>query len=133
MLKKVGDGFTSGAGLLAAPRRVKKVGTPRAVRFLVGLPSGPVWDAFNWFTNQTGELTYVGLAPRGTPAGALAALRVGFERASNDPDFVKESIARNGIPYNHVGVANGQAILRSLAEVSPDLLSTLRSAIGAQH
>jgi hypothetical protein len=94
------------------------------------LPSGPVWDAFNWFMNQTAELTYVGLAPRGTSPAALAALRTGFERASNDPDFVAESVSRNGIAYNNVSVAQGQAIFRSLAEVSPELLTTLRSAIG---
>jgi hypothetical protein len=96
------------------------------------LPCGPVWDAFNWFTNQTVELTNVGLAPRGTPAAALAALRRGFEHASSDPDFIKESVSRNGIPYSYVSVARGQGIIRSLAEVSPDLLATLRTAIGAR-
>jgi tripartite-type tricarboxylate transporter receptor subunit TctC len=96
------------------------------------LPSGPVWDAFNWFTKQTVELTNVGLAPRGTPAAAVDALRVGFERAASDPDFIKESVSRNGIPYSYVSVAQGQEIIRSLAEVSPDLLATLRTAIGAK-
>ena len=97
------------------------------------LPSGPVWDAFNWFTNQTGEMTYVGIAPRGTPTAALVGLRHGFEQAANDPDFIKESIARNGIPYNYVSVEQGQAVIRALAEVSPQLLSTLRESLAAQH
>jgi len=97
------------------------------------LPSGSLWDAFNWFTNQTGEMTYVGLAPRTTPAAALAALRRGFEDAANDPDFIKESVKRNGIPYAFVGVAKGEAILRALGNVSPALLATLKDAAGAQH
>jgi hypothetical protein len=96
------------------------------------LPSGPVWDAFNWFTDQAGELTSVLLAPRGTPADVHAALRRGFERACNDPDFIKESESRNGTPYSYVSVARGQRIIRSLAEVSPDLLATLRAATGAR-
>ena len=42
------------------------------------LPSGAMWDALNWLTNQTGELTFVGLAPpatqqraRGNPSQGL--------------------------------------------------------------
>jgi hypothetical protein len=92
------------------------------------LPSGPLWQAFNWFTNQTGEMTYVGLAPRGTPAAALAALRRGFELAAGDPEFIKASVKRNGIPYAYVGVAKGEAILRALNDVSPTVLRTLREA-----
>ena len=34
------------------------------------MPSGAMWDALNWLTNQTGELTFVGLAPPATPDGA---------------------------------------------------------------
>jgi tripartite-type tricarboxylate transporter receptor subunit TctC len=97
------------------------------------LPSGPLWEAFNWFTNQTGEMTYVGLAPRGTPAPAVAALRLGFERAARDPEFAKESVKRNGIPYAYVTVAKGEAILRALNTVSPALLAKLREATGSQH
>ncbi|HEX3281036.1 MAG TPA: hypothetical protein VHR36_07370, partial [Pyrinomonadaceae bacterium] len=97
------------------------------------LPSGPVWDSLNWFTTQTGDMTYVGLAPPGTPAAALAALRSGFEAAGNDADFIKESVAKNGIPYSYVRVEQGRAIIRSLGAVSPELLKTLREAIGGQH
>lgn len=97
------------------------------------LPSGPLWDAFNWFITQTGEMTYVGLAPQNTPAPALAALRTGFERAAADPDFVRDSVKRNGIPYAYVSVAKGEAILRSLNSVSPAILNALRDATGSPH
>ena len=66
-------------------------------------------------------------------AAAATALRHGFEQADNDPDFIKESVARNGIPYNYVSVEQGRTILRALAEVSPQILSTLRESIGGQH
>lgn len=97
------------------------------------LPAGPDWDALNWLTNQIGEMTYVGFAPRGTPAAALAALRAGFEGASNDPEFVNDSIKRNGVPFTFVNVARGQAILRSLADVTPAVLATLRASIAAPN
>jgi tripartite-type tricarboxylate transporter receptor subunit TctC len=93
-------------------------------------PSGPMWDALNWLTNQVGEMTFVGLAPRGVPAEAVVALRKGFESAAADPDFVKESLAKNGIPYSYVSVQQGRDILRSLAEVSPDVIATLDKTFG---
>jgi tripartite-type tricarboxylate transporter receptor subunit TctC len=94
------------------------------------LPSGSIWDAFNWLTNQVGEMSFIGLAPPSTSPEALAALRSGFERASHDPDFIKESEAKNGIAYSYVSVRRGEAIIRALAEVSPEVISTLRTAIG---
>jgi len=97
------------------------------------LPSGPDWDALNWLTSQIGEMTYVGFAPRGTPPAALAALRTGFEGASNDPEFVDDAIKRNGVPFTFVNVPRGQAIFRSLSDVTPGVLATLRAAIAAQN
>jgi tripartite-type tricarboxylate transporter receptor subunit TctC len=96
-------------------------------------PSGPAWDALNWLTNQTGEMTYVGFAPRGTPAAALAALRKGFADASNDPDFIAETVKRNGIAFTFVNVERGQATFRSLAEVTPQVLGTLKASIAAPN
>jgi tripartite-type tricarboxylate transporter receptor subunit TctC len=97
------------------------------------LPSGQNWDAFNWLTNQVGELAFIALTSRGAPAEALAALRTGFERSSSDPDYTKETVTRNGIPYSYVNVQRGQSIIRSLADVSPDVVTTLRGSIGGQN
>jgi hypothetical protein len=97
------------------------------------MPSGPVWDALNWMTNQIGELTYVGFAPRGTPPEAIAALRKAFEAASNDPDYIQETTGRNGVPFSYIGVARGEATFRSLADVSPAVLKTLRATMGGAN
>ena len=94
-------------------------------------PSGPTWDALNWLTNQIGEMTFVALAPPGAPVEALAALRRGYELASNDPEFIQQSTTMNGLPYSFVGVERGTAIFRSLTEVSPEVLVTLRRTIEA--
>ena len=94
------------------------------------LPSGSTWHAFNWLTNQVGELSFIALAPPSTSPEALAALRLGYERASHDPDFIKESEAKNGVAYSYVGVRRGEAIIRALVEVSPEVIGTLRAAIG---
>jgi hypothetical protein len=96
------------------------------------MPSGAMWEALNWLTNQTGELTFVGLAPQGTPPAALAALRKGYAAASNDPEFIKESTKRYGLPYTYIAVERGAGIFRSLADVSPGVLATLRMVTGGQ-
>jgi hypothetical protein len=97
------------------------------------IPAGPAWEALNWLTQQTGEMTYVGLAPRGTPSGMVAALRQGFSSASRDPDFIRETMARNGVPFSFIDTARGEATFRALADVSPDVLRTLRASIGANR
>jgi len=78
-------------------------------------------------------MTYAGFAPHGTPSAALAALRSGFEAASNDPEFVNDAIKRNGVPFTFVNVARGQAIFRSLADATSAVLSTLRASISAAN
>jgi putative tricarboxylic transport membrane protein len=93
-----------------------------------GMPSGATWDAFNWLTNQIGELTYIAVAPPRTPAAPLAALRKGFEGVGRDSVLAQEMLARQGIPYSHIGAEQGRAIFRALADVSPDVIATLRAA-----
>jgi hypothetical protein len=97
------------------------------------MPSGSTWEAFNWLTNQIGDLTYVVAAPPRTPAGPIAALRQGFEGLARDPVLEREMIAKQGIPYNHIGVAQGQAIFRALAEVSPEVIRTLHESTKAPN
>ncbi|MCC6890330.1 MAG: hypothetical protein IT536_17540 [Hyphomicrobiales bacterium] len=104
---------------------------PDLYRALRGrMPSGEVWDALNWLTHQIGELTFVGLAPPATAREPLAILRQAYEAAANDPAFIAESTKRYGMPYTYIDVVRGRAVFRSLADVSPQVLSTLRSAIG---
>ena len=93
-----------------------------------GMPSGATWDAFNWLTNQIGELTYIAVAPPRTPPAPLAALRKGFEGVAQDAGFEQDMLARQGIPYSHIGTEQGRSIFRALADVSPDVIATLRAA-----
>jgi tripartite-type tricarboxylate transporter receptor subunit TctC len=96
-------------------------------------PAGENWDALNWLTTQTSELAYGAFAPRGTTPAALAALRAAFLSGANDPDFIKQSIETNGVPYGPVDVEHGQTIIRSLASVSPAVLKALRASMGLQN
>jgi tripartite-type tricarboxylate transporter receptor subunit TctC len=93
------------------------------------VPAGAMWDALNWLTSQIGELAYVGFAPRGTPPDVVAALRKGFDGIARDPDFEQEMVAKQGVPFSHIAPAQGRAIFRALADVSPAVIATLRTAI----
>ena len=95
-------------------------------------PAGALWEATNWLVNQIGEMTFVGFAPKGTPAEALAELRAAYAAAANDPQFEKQSVAMNGLPYSFVSVARGQQIFGSLANVTPEVLATLNRIIEAK-
>jgi hypothetical protein len=37
-------------------------------------------------------------------------------------------LARQGIPYSHIGTEQGRSIFRALADVSPDVIAALRAA-----
>ena len=116
----------SGAGRCATGATRPASSSPRCRRSPIStsrcaatMPSGAMWDALNWLTNQTGELTFVGLAPPATPAGPLAILRKAYDAASNDPEFIEESTKRYGMPYTYIDVERGRGVFRSLADVQP--------------
>src|SRR5262245_22700167 len=124
-----------GSGRYARNERISEMPAfPDLYREVHGrMPTGAMWDAFNWLTNQIGELTYIVVAPPRTPAAPLAALRAGFEGVARDAAFEQEMLARQGIPYSHIGTEQGRAIFRALAEVSPDVVATVRAATKAPN
>ena len=42
-------------------------------------------------------------------------------------------MAKQGVPYSHIGAAQGQAIFRALAEVSPEVIRTLHDSTKAPN
>ena len=94
------------------------------------------WAAGAALVQTIGALLLIALPPCFGFEGVLLvmiALRLGFERATNDTAFIDDSVKRNGIPYSYVGVPRGQAIIRDLAEVSPAVVETLRTAMQAPN
>ncbi len=92
-------------------------------------PEGPLWNAFNWTVQQFGDLAYVGLAAPGAPDASLKALRKAFEDTMNDKEFIAESVQRNGLPFDYVGMEEGAKIFKSLSGVSPEIVTTLREGM----
>lgn len=106
-------------------------GFPALYRQIHGkAPSGPTWEALNWLVQQVSDVMFVGLAPPGAPAPALAVLRKAFDAAIGDPEFIAYAIKTNGLPFTFVPVEKGKAVFGALAGVSPEVLATVRKSIG---
>ena len=95
------------------------------------MPSGPTWDALNWFTTLIGTMNYTGFAPPGTPPQAVADLRTGFDKMSKDPEINKKGLERNGVPYEWVPVARGERIIKTLSNADPKVLAEFNRLIEA--
>ncbi len=93
------------------------------------MPSGANWDALNWLTREAGELTFAMFAPRGTPRAAVDELRKAFADAANDPEYIRQTVEMNGVPYTYVDPAKGAAIFGALADAPPAVIETLRADI----
>ncbi len=89
-------------------------------------PAGPQWDALNWLVSQTSELSYAAFAPKGTPKDVLAQLRAAFAQVQHDAEYEAQMIKASGLPFHFVDVERGQAIIRSLTQVSPAIVETLK-------
>lgn len=90
-------------------------------------PSGPVWDAFNWFVTVNEQLGHIGVAPPGTDPAAVEALRDGLKAAFASPEY-QEAIQRTdpGNIDQYVPVDVGEAVLAQLNAVTPEIIETLR-------
>lgn len=93
------------------------------------MPSGPSWDALNWLTRQLGDMAFVALAPPQTPANAVDTLRKAYEMASNDPEFVADTMKAYRIPYSFVDVESCLKIFKSLEEITPEVKATLQKML----
>jgi hypothetical protein len=89
------------------------------------MPSGPEWEALNWFSTLLGTVNYIALAPPGTPAAAVADLRIGFDRLSKDPTLNADGQKRNGVPYEWVDVETGQRVM-TLLDADPKVVTTFQ-------
>lgn len=95
------------------------------------LPAGPTWDALNWFVNLIGTMQYIGLAPPGMPAEAVAALRTGFDKMTKDEALNAAGMKRNGVPYEWVPVPRGERVIRTLKDTSPAVLAEFKRLLDA--
>ena len=90
------------------------------------LPRSLEWETMGWLTNMFTDMAYIGLGPPKMPEPALADLRIGFQKAITDPDFVAQAVKSNGVPYEPVPPERAATIFASLSNVKPEVLATAR-------
>lgn len=96
-------------------------------------PTGPVWETLEWYVNMAAKVTFVALAPPGTPDEALTALREGFDAAAADPALQALFVERTGVEVTFVPLAEGLEAVRSLGDVSGSVKTTLLEYIESGH
>lgn len=94
-----------------------------------GQPSGDVWQTLDWYVGLAARVTFLALAPPGTPEDAVAALREGFDKAALDSELQALFIERSGVPVEFVPLDEGRAALASLGSVPEVVKTTLRDYI----
>ncbi|MDP2618793.1 MAG: hypothetical protein Q8P46_01225 [Hyphomicrobiales bacterium] len=92
-------------------------------------PSGPVWDALDWLVELAAKVTFLALAPPGTPQEAVVALREGFYKAAADEELQKLFVERTGEPVEFVPAEEGPAALEVLAATSDEIKKVLREYV----
>lgn len=92
-------------------------------------PSGQLWVTLDWFVELAAKVTFLALAPPGTPEEAVAALREGFYEAAADEELQQVFIERSGLPVDFVPVAEGPAALEVLANTSDEIKATLKEYV----
>ena len=92
-------------------------------------PSGLAYDALKWINMVTGNMLYTSFAPPGTPDKAINALRAGFKKAAEDPEFAKQSIKIIGIPPEFVAIKEGEAIVRNVDKIDPKIKKYLSKMV----
>lgn len=97
------------------------------------LPSGDVWDTLDWYVNLAAKVTFLALAPPGTPQEAVRDLRAGFYAAAADPDLQAIFVERSGLPVDFVPIEDGPAALQSLSDVPAHIIDTLNRYIESGH
>ena len=92
-------------------------------------PSGSKWELLKSVYTLTSGLSQSIFAPPGTPPEAVKALRIGYAKLLNDPDFAAFATKRFGGPLAFLPTKDGQAIIDALANTNQETVAALKAFI----
>lgn len=92
-------------------------------------PSGPVWDAITSLIRIDQTMQHVFLGPPGMNQEAAAELRAALMKAFITDEFKQEAMKTLSFVPTPVGYERTREILRSTADVSPEVLKLIREHI----
>jgi hypothetical protein len=93
-------------------------------------PHGELWDLFKWFESLSSTISLSIWLPPKTPDAAYKALRTGWKKIVDDPEFRKEYETRFGAePIIWATDAEEEAALKALQNPPPKFVSIVREMI----
>ncbi len=89
-------------------------------------PSGDKWEAYKWYRTVVAQMQFTIFAPNGSPDDAIAGLRKGFADMVASEAFQEDFIKLNGLPLTLMPFEQGQEIVNTYRNVSPEILEVLK-------
>ena len=89
-------------------------------------PSGPMWEAYKWYSMVPAGMSMSVFAPPGTSEEAVADLRKGHLATTKDPAYVKPLIKRFGAETRWVSLEQGLNVLKTYRNVEPEVLAVFK-------
>ena len=95
-----------------------------------GPPSGDLWETFKWFETLSTTISLSVWLPPKSPDQPYQALRAGWNKIANDPDFQKEYQSRFGDePIIWATEAEEKAAIAALQNSPPEHVARLKTMI----
>lgn len=92
------------------------------------MPSGPKWEALKLIRMHAlaGRVVF---APPGTPKAAVEALRIGYQKARQDPAFLADQKAKFNENWSFQSPKGGQDLIKRLSATDPKMLAYIKDYI----
>ncbi len=91
-------------------------------------PSGPLWEAYKWFATYSARPMSI-LAPKGTPAPAVAALRTAYGKTTKDPAFQAAYRKMFKMLPNYLVGKDAEWLLTTYQNISPTALKGMKELV----
>ena len=89
-------------------------------------PSGPLWEAYKWYSMVPAGMSMTVFAAPGSPKEAVADLRKGHLATTKDRDYLASETKRLGIPLRFISLGQAQKNFRTYRNVSPQMLEVFK-------
>ena len=128
--------MSDGKGGYVANAELTALGFPTLVEFYRRIygkpPSGEKWQALMFLNEITGQLSRTAVFSHDTPPAAVAEMRKAFAEMSRDKEFAEEFKRVTHDEPELTTAEEGEALLRRLGTVQPDIKQALKDATQAK-
>ena len=92
------------------------------------LPSGPLWEAYKWFSTYNTRSQVV-FAPKGVPADRIRDLRVAYRKMTQDQEFLASYKKQFKIIPNFLVGKDAEWLTKGYRNISPEALKGMKQLV----